>query len=127
MANGVLEITKILNEYSQDIQESITKKTIEVAKYGAKKLKTTSPKRKNGGRYAKGWRVNTEKGFSSIKCTIHNATDYQLTHLLEKEHLLRNGQLYSPKKSGTIHIAPVEEECIKKYASEVEEIIKKGG
>jgi len=125
MANSVLDITKILNEYSKDIQDGITEKTIEVAKYGANKLKNTSPKKT--GKYKKGWRVNTEKSFTSIKCTIHNATDYQLTHLLEKEHLLRNGQLYSPKKSGTIHIAPVEEECIKKYTSEVEEIIKKGG
>ena len=124
MASSLLDISKILEEYSQEIQEGISNKTIEVAKYGANKLKNTSPKRT--GKYAKGWRVATEKGYSSIKCTIYNATDYQLTHLLEKEHLLRNGQLYSPQKSGTVHIEPVEEECIQKYTSEVEDIIRGG-
>ena len=86
-----------------------------------KELKETSPKRT--GKYSKGWRVKTEKGRGFINCTIHNATNYQLTHLLEKPHLTRNGRRTTPK----VHIAPVEEKCIEEFQKGVENIIRTGG
>ena len=109
MASSILDITEILNSYSDDIQESITNEVIQRAKDGKKTLEATSPK--NKGKYAKGWRVKTTKGSNYISCTIHNATDYQLTHLLEKGHLTRNGK----KTKAIVHIKPVEETCIKEY------------
>lgn len=121
MASSILDITEILNSYSDDIQESITNEVIQRAKDGKKALEATSPK--NKGKYAKGWRVKTTKGSNYISCTIHNATDYQLTHLLEKGHLTRNGK----KTKAIVHIKPVEETCIKEYEKNVEKIIKTGG
>lgn len=118
---GVLEINDILNEYSNDIQEGITKEAIDISKEAKNKLKATSPKRT--GDYRKGWRVKTTKGKGFVDCIVHNATDYQLTHLLEKPHLKRNGGITTP----IVHIAPVEEKVKKEYQNNVEKIIQNGG
>lgn len=118
---GILEINDILNEYSSDIQEGITADAQRVAKEAQAELRNTSPKRT--GEYRKGWRVKTEKGNGYVDCIVHNATDYQLTHLLEKPHLKRNGGMTAPK----VHIAPVEQKAVKQYERDVENIIKNGG
>lgn len=119
--DSILDINDILNEYSEDIQVAITESAEKVAKEGADRLKTSSPKRT--GKYAKGWRVKTTKGQGFINCVVYNATNYQLTHLLEKSHLTRNGGKTKPQ----VHIAPVEEYCNNKYEKEVETIIENGG
>lgn len=130
MANrkGIMQINDILNEYSRDIQEGITNAAIEVAEQGKNKLKATSPKKT--GDYRKGWRVEKRKGKGFVHTTIYNETDWQLTHLLEKPHVIRNQYgtwgTYNPQKQGTIHIEPVEQECIRKYQEDVEQIIKNG-
>ncbi len=122
MANSsILDINDILNEYSSDIQEAITNEAQIVAKDAANELKNTSPKRT--GKYRKGWRVKTNKGKGYVECIVHNATNYQLTHLLEKPHVTRNGSKTTPK----VHIAPVEEQSKKKFEIAVENIIKNGG
>ena len=118
---SIIDIKDILNEYSEDIQEAINQEAIDVANKGMKELKETSPRRT--GKYSKGWRVKTEKGRGFVNCTIHNATNYQLTHLLEKPHLTRNGRRTTPK----VHIAPVEEKCIEEFQKGVENIIRTGG
>jgi len=126
--NSILNINEILNDYSHDIQTAITEKAIEVAKDGAKKLKATSPKSKRNtdhkGRYAKGWKVKTERGRGFVHCVIYNATDWQLTHLLEKPHLTHNGGKYIPENQ---HIAPVHDDCTTDFEKGVEEIVKNGG
>lgn len=122
MANdSILDIKDILDEYSTDIQEAITEEAQRVAKEAQAELRNTSPKRT--GKYRKGWRVKTEKGNGYVECIVHNATDYQLTHLLEKPHLKRNGGMTTPK----VHIAPVEQKAVKQYERDVENIIKNGG
>ena len=114
-------IKDILNEYSKDIQEGITESAIKVAENGKNKLRVTSPRKT--GKYSKGWRVQKKQGNGYIHTTIHNATDWQLTHLLEKPHLLRNGKKSKPQ----VHIEPVEQECIQEYQRDVEQVIKNGG
>lgn len=119
--DSILDVIDILNDYSSDIQEGIIESAQSVAKNGASELKNVSPKRT--GKYRKGWRVQTSKGKGYVECIIHNSTAWQLTHLLEKPHLLRNGRTSKPK----VHIKPVEEKCIREYEKDVENVIKNGG
>lgn len=126
MANSsILDINDILAGYGDDIQALIQDEAVRIAKEGIKTLKATSPKNKrataNRGRYAKGWSVKKEIKRGEVHCIIHNRTDYQLTHLLEKSHLKRNGGKTKP----IVHIAPVEEQCISQYVKNVENGIRK--
>lgn len=121
---GILDIKEILEDYSQDIQDGITKEAIEVAKKGKQELKQKSPEKT--GDYKKGWTVSTIKGKGYVRCTLHNKTDYQLTHLLEKPHKDRTGtKTIYPKSMGIIY--SVEQDCIREYKSGSERIIKNGG
>lgn len=122
---GILEINDILNDYSKDIQDGITEEAQAVARKGVAELKNTSPKMT--GSYRKGWRVTTTKGVGFVECIIHNATDYQLTHLLEKPHAIRNKYGTWGTSTPKVHISPVEQSCVKEYENEVEKIIKNGG
>lgn len=125
MNNDILEIKDILNEYSEEVQDLIASAAESVAKRGANKLKNNSPRRT--GKYAKGWKVKTQRGKNFINCTIHNSTNWQLTHLLEKPHVIRNKNGSYGMSKPQVHIAPVEEECITEFERNVENIIKNGG
>lgn len=125
VSDSFLDIKDILNEYSDEIQESITEEAINIAKEGAEKLKRTSPKRT--GRYAKGWKVKTIKGKGYVSATIYNSTNWQLTHLLENPHVIRNSNGTYGISKPKVHIAPVEEKCIAEFEHNVENIIKNGG
>lgn len=125
MNKNILDIKDILNDYSEEIQEAITEEAEKIAKSGANKLKATSPKRT--GRYAKGWKVKVVKGKGFINTTIYNSTNWQLTHLLEKSHVIKNKNGTYGMSKPQVHIAPVEEECVAEYERNVENIIKNGG
>lgn len=113
--SSILDIKDILGDYSKELDDALYEEAKTIAKDGVQELKHTSPINKrntaNKGRYRRGWRMDIEKGFGYVEATIHNKTDYQLTHLLEKPHLKRNGGITIPK----VHIKPVEEKCIKDF------------
>lgn len=117
MSNNILDIKEILSEYSKDIQEAISEEAIKIGKDGANELKHTSPKK--SGKYARSWTTKVDKTFDGINVTIHNKKAYQLTHLLEHSHLLRNGTKSTPIS----HIYPVEQKAIKEFETKVGQII----
>lgn len=117
MSNSILDINGILTEYSKDIREAISEEATRIGKDGANELKHTSPKR--SGKYAKGWTSKVEKTFEGVNATIYNKKAYQLTHLLEYSHVLRNGTKSKP----ITHIYPVEQKVVKEFENKVEQII----
>lgn len=125
--SSILDINDILAGYGDSIQELIQEQAEKTAKNGVKELRETSPKNKRNpasrGKYAKGWRVKKTYKNGEVHCVIHNATDYQLTHLLEKSHATRNGEKTKP----IVHIKPVEEKCISEYLTNVENGIREAG
>ena len=123
--NRIIDIKDILNEYSSDIQEGITETAYKVAEDGKNKLRVTSPKKT--GSYRKGWRVDKRHGKGYVHASIYNATDWQLTHLLEKPHAIRNQYGTWGTSKPQVHIEPVEQECIQAFERDVEQVIKNGG
>lgn len=114
-------VMKALEEFSDFTDEAVDKGVSETAKDAVKKLQNAHPE--GSGQYGS-WDISYNKGWTvkktkrDKKATIHNATDYQLTHLLEKGHAKVNGG----RTHAFEHIRPVAEECedalvknIKKY------------
>lgn len=102
-----IQMEKILEQYSKEVKD-VTDKSIEkVSKESVKKLKNTSPKRT--GKYARSWTKKKVKGRNGIdEVTVHNK-QYQLTHLLENGHIVRNSKGTYGRTNGIKHIKPVEE------------------
>ena len=119
--NLVSAVMQELNNYVGATDEAVDKGVSETAKDAVKKLQNAHPQGSGqygswDKKYNKGWTVKKTKRDKTA--TIHNATDYQLTHLLEKGHALKNGG----RTRAFPHIAPVANECedellknIKKY------------
>lgn len=92
-----------------------------IDKYSEKacnQLKATSPRSGRAGRkrpYYAGWTVNKEDHKNGYRDTVWNKTNWQLTHLLENGHFIKNrvGAIYwSPPAK---HIKPAYLEVRDKY------------
>lgn len=113
------QIAKIFDEYDRDMKRKVNNSVDKVAKESVQKLKDNSPKKT--GDYAKGWKIKRERGRNRINdVTIHNATDYRLTHLLENGHVIRNKKGTYGRTSGRKHIKPVEEYFNSEVVEEIE-------
>lgn len=103
-----VQLDKILDSYSAEVSRVTSKAIDEVSKASVKKLKNESPQKT--GSYARGWRAKKQRVAGDIATvTVHNATDYQLTHLLENGHLIVNGKGTYGRTKPIKHIEPVEE------------------
>ena len=98
------QMNELLDQVNKEVEESAKKNIKAVAKESVAKLKNTSPMKT--GSYAKGWGTK-KKGDMDV--VVHNRTDYQLTHLLENGHVIRNKKGTYGRTHGIKHIAPVEE------------------
>ena len=108
------EFMDILETFRNATDEVVDQAVTMTAKESVQELKNAHPA--GSGQYGswdksynKGWKImqtKTDKRYHK-KATIHNATDYQLTHLLEKGHALRNGG----RARAFPHIAPVAEKA----------------
>ena len=121
-----IQMADILDDYSKEVKK-VTGESIEkVGKESVRKLKNTSPKgTPHRRRYAEGWRLKKVKGRNGIdEATVHNATNYQLTHLLENGHIIRNAKGTYGRTNGIKHIAPVEEWAAGELPQEIERRLK---
>lgn len=113
-----LQMQDILDDYSKDVKEATNDAIEKTSKESVRKLKDTSPKK--SGEYAKGWKIKKERGRDGIATvTVHNKI-YQLTHLLENGHVVRNAKGTYGRTSGIKHIAPVEEWAASELPLEIE-------
>lgn len=107
------EIEKALTDFVGVTEDAVEKGVSETAKNAVSELRSAHPAGSgqygSWDKYNRGWKVmqtKTDKRYHR-KATIHNATDYRLTHLLEKGHALVNGG----RTRAFPHIAPVAEKC----------------
>ena len=107
------QMTDLLDEVNEGIKEVAEKSAEDSAKECAKKLRETSPKGPRG--YAQSWTAKQVDG----SWITYNKDHYQLTHLLENSHVIRNKKgeygRTSPGHGQIIHIAPVEAEGIRGF------------
>lgn len=116
------QVGKILDEYSKEVKDVTNDAINNVSKESVSKLKNTSPKK--SGKYARGWTVRKERGSGGINTvTVHNKV-YQLTHLLENGHIVRNKKGTYGRANGIKHIAPVEEWACSELPLEIERKLK---
>ncbi len=104
-------IKKTLEEWKDVTEEGMAKGIDITAKEALSELHHAHPA--GSGEYGSwndynsGWTVMKTKRDKTVTGQIHNATHYQLTHLLEKGHALKNGG----RTRAFVHIAPVAERC----------------
>lgn len=118
-----VQMDKILEEYSERVQNVSRVAVQRVGRESVKKLRSTSPKR--SGSYAKGWRLKTLKMSGNVTdVVVHNATDYSLTHLLEHGHVVINAKGTFGRAPAHPHIKPVEEWANNELPAEIERELK---
>ena len=82
------EITAVLKEYTGDVMDKVSAAVEDCGKSMTKDIRQASPKRT--GAYKKGWRCEIKRNErGNTTATAKNATNYQLTHLLEYPHKKR--------------------------------------
>lgn len=102
-----IQMAEILDTVSKNVKGVYETDSLEVAKEVVQKLKNTSPKGSPHKRkYAEGWKVSKK---AKADLVVHNATNYQLTHLLENGHLVVNKKGTYGRTHPVKHIAPAEE------------------
>jgi len=111
-------ITASLQQFSDEKTKEIKNIITDKSKELAENIKRDSPRRKtNGGKYAKGWQATKDfENNLNIQYTIHNKTDWQLTHLLENGHAKKDGG----RVEGIPHIAPNCEKAEKEIDAAIE-------
>lgn len=119
---------KYMTDYVEDIEDEVISVTDSITKEAIQELKNVSlSKFGNSGRdepYYRGWtsKIST-RGHSKYLKVIWNKTNYQLTHLLEFGHYLRNGDRWE----GRPHIADIEKKYSVKFVDLIEERIRRSG
>lgn len=114
-----VQMKQILDEFDDHVNEVLGQAAIETADESVDKLQNTSPRK--SGEYAEGWTVKKEGDGNVI---VHN-THYQLTHLLENGHVIRNKKGTYGRTSGKKHIKPVETWANKEFQNKIERGLNK--
>ena len=120
------ELNKILDEFKDELDQDVDKAALATAKLAVKELKAKSPrsKRAKGGAYAKSWAYRKEPmPFGYTSYTVYNRKHYQLTHLLENGHMIKNQYGSYGRTKPIPHIKPVELIVQDKFLEEIKKRI----
>ena len=116
----VREVMKGLDEYADVTTEQVKKAVRKAGNTVRKEIQQNAPK--NTGDYAKSWAVKKVRESShTLEVVVHSKNRYQLTHLLEFGHCLRNGG----RTRAMPHIAPAEEKGIEQLEKMIESLVVK--
>lgn len=112
-------IMKGLEEYAELATEDMKEAVKNASKTVRKEIKENAPS--DTGKYAKSWTAKKVRETSQmLTMVVHSKNRYQLAHLLEHGHALRNGGRYE----GEVHIAPAEQKSIEQLKDEIEQALK---
>lgn len=103
---GELEaiIVSSIEEVIEDNEETLQGNVKAAGNKAVRMLKERSRKKKrHGGSYAKGWSADVKTEATGTSCVVHNR-QYQLTHLLENGHAIKNQHGSYPGKVAGDHV-----------------------
>lgn len=111
------EIAAAMRDCIGENEAVLEQRAAAAGKEAVKRLKAES--RKRSGKYAKGWTSTVDHASleQGVEVTVHNK-QYQLTHLLEKGHKVKNqtGKTYGVAPGNGV-IAAVAEEVGREFAA----------
>lgn len=110
-----------LEEYKELQTENLKKAVKKAGNTVKKEIEDNAPVK--SGTYKKSWAVKkTKETSNSLTVVVHSKNRYQLAHLLEKGHALRNGG----RSKAIPHIKPAEEVGISQLEEDIERSLKNG-
>ena len=113
-----IQLAEVVDQYDVKLKRATNNAMDVVAKEAVRRLKSTSPKK--SGEYARGWGLTRERGTGGINTVTVKNRVYQLTHLLENGHIVRNKKGTYGRAPGIKHIAPVEDWANTELPEEIE-------
>ena len=120
-----VQMDTILDTYSKEVCEATNESIDSVSKQARKMLRNTSPKgNPHQRRYAESWTLKRSKGKGRVIDVIVHNKQYQLTHLLENGHVIRNAKGTYGRTSPIKHIEPVEKWANDELPHEIERKLK---
>lgn len=119
--NLAREVMKGLDDYAEVTTEQVKKAVRKSGNTVRHEIQENAPK--HTGDYAKSWATKKVRESShKLELVVHSKNRYQLTHLLEFGHALRNGG----RTRAIPHIAPAEEKGIEQLKKMIERDIRNG-
>ena len=125
-SNWEVELSNLLDNYNLEVQRKVNETAKRVANKTARTLRSTSPKAEKHRHktvYARGWSVKSAKD-QGRGYVVHNKTDYQRTHLLERGHVVRNKYGTWGRAPAQPHIRPAAESAAAEFERQVKEAIE---
>ncbi len=108
-----------LQEYADLATEDMKKAVRKVGNEAKKEVQANAPEK--SGAYKKSWATKvTKENANAMEITVYSKNRYQLAHLLENGHALRQGG----RTRAFPHIAPAEEKAAKLLEQEIERALK---
>ncbi len=108
-----------LQEYADLATEDMKKAVRKAGNEAKKEVRANAPEK--SGAYKKSWATKvTKENANAMEITVYSKNRYQLAHLLENGHALRQGG----RTRAFVHIAPAEEKAAKLLEQEVERVLK---
>lgn len=115
-------ILSAMQEYTDEVARGVVIEVDEMADVVRDEIADGSPEKT--GDYRKGWKVKKADSPGRTRRIVHNKTDWQLTHLLEKGHVKRGGV---GRVAGHPHIAPVCDRRLPELLDRIKRVVKNGG
>ena len=119
MSKQMVDIDELAIAVMHGLQEYVRLATDGVKKAVKNEIATTAPKRT--GAYRKSWTASQQEVRSNaLHITVHSKDRYQIAHLLEKGHIMRNGK----RSKKYEHIQPAEQHSIEMLEREIRKALQ---